>query len=57
MDQAAEVGQAALPQPGVDDVDGRSLLADEQHSLAPRHVVGDQVGDRLRLAGARAAPE
>ncbi len=52
MDQAAQVAQAALAETGIDHVDRRPLLADEQHPLAAGHVVGDQVGDRLRFPGA-----
>ncbi len=52
MDQAAEVAEAALAEPGIDHVDGRPLLADEKHALAAGDIIGDQIGDRLRFAGA-----
>ena len=52
MDQAAQVAEAALAEPGIDHVDRRALLADEEHPLAASHVIGNQVGDRLRFAGA-----
>jgi len=45
--------EAELSEPVVDDVDRGALLADEQDSLAARDVVGDEVRDRLRLAGPR----
>ena len=47
VDQATQRVQALLLQPVIHDVDGGPLLADEQHPLAPRHVVGDEVGDGL----------
>ena len=40
-------------QPGQHGVDRRPLLGDEQRALAGRGEAGDQVGDGLRLAGAR----
>jgi hypothetical protein len=49
----AELIEALLAKPEVDHVDGRPLFADEEHTLALRHVVGNQVRDRLRFAGAR----
>ena len=52
MDQAAQVAEAALAEPGIDHVDRRPLLADEQHPLAAGDVIGDQIGDRLRFPGA-----
>ena len=52
MDQAAQVAEAALAEPGIDHVDRRPLLADEEHPLAAGDVIGDQVGDRLRFPGA-----
>ena len=55
VDQAAEPSKPSLLQAVVDDVDRRALLADEQHALAAGDVVGDEVGDRLRLARARRA--
>ena len=47
VDQATQRVQTLPLQPVIHDVDGGSLLADEQHPLAPRHVVGDEVGDGL----------
>jgi hypothetical protein len=40
-------------EPALDDLQRGHLLGDEQHGLAPANGVGDQVGDRLRLAGPR----
>ena len=51
VDEARQLVEAALAQPGVDDVDRRPLLAHEQDPLAAGDVVGDEVRDRLRLAG------
>ena len=36
----------------MDNVESGLLLGDEEHSATKRKVVGDEVGDRLRLAGA-----
>ncbi len=53
MDQATERIEPALLEPMEHHVQRRALLADEQHALAASGVVGNQVGDGLRLAGAR----
>ncbi|MCY1213485.1 hypothetical protein D9M72_252670 [compost metagenome] len=55
VDHAAQLVQPLLAQAVEHDVDGGALLADEQHALAAAHVVGDQVGDGLRLPRARRA--
>ena len=47
-----EVGQADLLEALEDGVDRRALLGDEQHRLAARDEAGDEVADRLALAGA-----
>jgi hypothetical protein len=52
VDHAAQLVQAALAQAVEDDVDRGPFLADEEHPLAAPDMVGDQVGDGLRLAGA-----
>jgi hypothetical protein len=44
-------------EPPRDDVQGRALLGDEQHLLSVGDRAGEQVGDRLRLAGAGRALE
>ena len=55
VDHAAQLVQAQLAQAVEHHVDGGALFADEQHAPAAPHVVGNQVGDGLRLAGARRA--
>ena len=49
----AEIGKPYRFEPAVDDGQRRLLFGDEQHAAAADDVVGDDVGDRLRLAGAR----
>ncbi|MNC24144.1 hypothetical protein D3C75_721880 [compost metagenome] len=51
----AELAEAVLAQAAVDHLQRGGLLGDEQHGAAQRQVVGDHVGDGLRLAGARRA--
>ena len=51
MNETAQTGESALAQPGIDDVDGRSLLTDEQDAFALCHMVSDQIRDGLRLTG------
>ncbi|MCY1218560.1 hypothetical protein D9M72_305090 [compost metagenome] len=55
MDQAAQRVQPALLEPMEHHVERGALFADEQHALAAAGVVGNQVGDGLRLARARRA--
>src|SRR5262245_2944499 len=52
MNERANVTKADLLEPMEYDVQSCAFLADEQHALSAGHVVGDEVGDRLRLAGA-----
>ena len=49
----AQPPEPLLRQAVLDHVDRRALLADEEHPAATRHLIGHQVDDRLRLAGAR----
>ena len=49
----AEIGQATLFQALEHDLQRGHLLADEQHALAGRHALGDDISDRLAFAGAR----
>jgi hypothetical protein len=55
MDQTGQLAQPLGLQPGMDDVDRGALLTDEQHAPTAGDVIGDQVGDGLRLAGPRRA--
>ena len=48
-----EVSQPDAPQPVQDGVDRGALLGHEQDPLAASGQAGDQVSDRLRLAGSR----
>ena len=52
MNEAAQLIQPLLAQPVKDHVNGRAFFANKQHALAARHIVRDQVGDRLRFARA-----
>src|SRR5262249_54481335 len=52
VDEAGKPRQPLHLEPVVDDVDGCSLLADEEDPFAARDIVGDEVGDRLGLPGA-----
>ena len=49
----AVVGKAHRVQFLLDLVEGRSLLGDEEDLLAVGQARGDEIGDRLRLAGSR----
>ena len=51
MQLEAGVAQADRVEPSLDDLERGELLGDEQDRLAAPDRVGDQVGDRLRLAG------
>ena len=48
----AEVAEAGAGEPALHHLERGLLLGDEQHALAGDQRLGDQVGDRLRLAGA-----
>jgi hypothetical protein len=50
-----EVAEAGRRQPALHDLERRHLFGDEQDGLAAGQALRDQVGDRLRLAGARRA--
>ena len=52
MELEAEGLEADLRETRVDDVEGGLLFGDEQDAAAVCEVVGDEVGDCLRLAGA-----
>jgi hypothetical protein len=49
----AEFTEAGGVEPLRDDLQRRALLADEEHALALSQTLGDDVADRLTLAGAR----
>ena len=52
VNEAAEVMQAFLLEPEVDDVDGGAFFADEEDAFSAGGEVGDEVGDGLAFAGA-----
>ena len=49
----AGVADMGVGQPPLDDLESRDFLCHEQHGLVIGHGVADQIGDRLRFAGAR----
>lgn len=49
VDEAAEFIEPLLAQAVKDDIDRRALFADKEHPLSARHIVGDKIGDGLRL--------
>ena len=53
MDERTEQVQAILLKPMVNDINGGPFFTDEQDALAAGDVIGNQIGDRLRLARSR----
>src|SRR5206468_9243409 len=51
VQQEAELVEPCRGKALVDDVEGRSLFAHEQHTLSVADRVRDDVGDRLAFAG------
>ncbi|MCY1236163.1 hypothetical protein D9M72_488070 [compost metagenome] len=57
MQLQAELAEPDLAQTPVDDVEGRDLLGDEEHTLALGQALRDEVRDGLAFAGAGRADE